>query len=73
MVVLGGAGVHSHLRLLETLQDECVAVVLDGSGGVGGDVHAVLEPPGITYTFGLNLATLLEFVLSMLWLPVDFA
>ena len=44
MVVLGGAGVHSHLRLLEAVQDEGVAVV-HGVGGVGGDVHAVFEPP----------------------------
>ena len=43
VVVLGRAGVNSHLRLLHTLQDEGVAVV-HGVGGLGGDVHAVLEP-----------------------------
>ena len=46
MVILGGACVYSHLGLLETLQDEGVAVV-HGVGGLIGDVHAVLEPPGI--------------------------
>ena len=44
MVVLGGAGVHTHLRLLEAVQDEGVAVV-HGIGGISGNVYAVLEPP----------------------------